>query len=81
MNALTQTEALALSEQSARDLNAIIERDAQAAAEARSRAAARILAGMKRLKPTAKGPSGRELLQQARYAPASGVVGLPGIGG
>ncbi len=67
MNALTQTEALALSEQSARELNVIIERDARAAAETRSRAAARILAGMKRLKPTTKGPSGRELLQQARY--------------
>ena len=67
MNALTQTEALALSEQSARELNAIIERDALAAADARSHAAASILAGMKRLKLSAKGPSGRELLQQARY--------------
>lgn len=67
MNALTQTEALALSEQSARELNAIIERDAHAAAEVRSHAAARILADMKRLKPSAKAPSGRELLQRARF--------------
>ena len=67
MNAHTQTEALALSEQSARELNVIIERDARAAAETRSRAATRILAGMKRLKSTTKEPSGRKLLQQARY--------------
>lgn len=67
MNALTQMEAHALSEQSARELNVIIERDARAAAEARSRAAARVLAGMKHLKPTAKEPGGRELLQQVRY--------------
>jgi hypothetical protein len=66
MSALTQTEALALSEQSAQELNAIIERDAQASAEARSRAAAGILAGMKRLKPKAKGPSGQKLLKQVR---------------
>ena len=67
MNALTKQEAIALSQQSARELDAIIERDARAAAEVRSQAATSILAGMKRLKPSAKSPSGRELLQQARF--------------
>jgi hypothetical protein len=67
MNATTRTEALALSNQSAAQLNAIIQRDAWAFADARSRAAARILSGMKRLTPTTKGSSGRQLLRQARY--------------
>ena len=67
MSAPTRTEALALSNQSAAQLNAIIQRDAWAFADARSRAAARILSGMKRLAPTTKGSSGQELLRQARY--------------
>jgi hypothetical protein len=67
MNAPTRTEALALSNLSVDQLNAIIHRDAWAFADARSRAATRILAGMKRFAPTTKGPSGQELLRQARY--------------
>ncbi len=67
MNALSKPEALALSEQSARELNAIIERDALAAAESRSRAAARILAGTNRQRRAVAGPTGQELLQQVRY--------------
>lgn len=68
MNALTKTEAHALSEQSTRVLNDIIERDAIAAAETRSRAAASILASMKWRKRTAKAPTARELLHQVRYS-------------
>ena len=67
MNALTQPEAIALSELSAHKLNNIIERDAQAAADVRSRAAANILAGMKKSNPSTCGRSGQELLQQVRY--------------
>ena len=67
MNALTQREALALSEQSAHKLNNIIERDAKAAADVRSRAAASILAGMKKSNASNFGRSGQELLQQVRY--------------
>ena len=67
MNALSKPEALALSEQSTRNLNAIIERDAQDAAASRSNAATRILADMKRLKPAVKGPTGKALLQQTRF--------------
>ena len=67
MNALTQLEALALSEQSPRELNNIIERDAKAAADVRSHAAASILAGMKKSNASNFGRSGQELLQQVRY--------------
>lgn len=67
MNALTQPEMLALSDQSKREFNAILDRNAEALAEQRSQAAARIRAGMRRLKSSAKGPSAKELLHQVRY--------------
>lgn len=67
MNASTQPEAVALADQSARELKGILARNAEALADQRSDAAARILASMKRLKPSADARSGKELLQQVRY--------------
>lgn len=67
MNALTQPEMLALSDQSKRAFNEILDRNAKELAEQRSQAAARIRAGMRRLKPSAKGLSAKELLHRVRY--------------
>ncbi len=67
MNALTQPEVLALADQSKREFNAILDRNAQALAEQRSQAATRIRAAMRRLKPSTKGRTAKELLHQVRY--------------
>ena len=67
MNASTQPEAVALAGQSARELKEILARNADALADQRSDAAARILASMKRLKPGVGATGGREILQQVRY--------------
>ncbi len=67
MNALTQPEMLALTEQSKRKFDEILDCNAQAWAEQRSEAAASIRADMRRLKPSAKGRSAKELLHQVRY--------------
>ena len=68
MNALTQPEMLALTDQSKRELNAILDRNAESLAEQRSEAAASIRADMRRLKPSVKGSTGKELLHQVRYS-------------
>lgn len=67
MNALTQPEVLALADQSKREFNEILDRNAEALAEQRSQAAARIRAGMRRLKSAAKGRTAKELLHQVRF--------------
>lgn len=67
MKALKQRDALALSERSARELNAILELDAHALSEIRSNAASRILADMPRLGDKAGSRNGRRLLAQVRY--------------
>jgi hypothetical protein len=67
MNALTQREALALSEQSARELDAILERNARAQADIRGSAASSILAAMNRAGTAGKTRGGRQLLEQVRY--------------
>lgn len=67
MNALTQPEVLALADQSKREFNEILDRNAEALAEQRSQAAARIRVGMRRLKPSAKGRTAKELLHQVRF--------------
>lgn len=67
MNALTQPEMLALTDQSKRKFDEILDRNALALAEQRSEAAASIRADMRRLKPSAKGRTAKELLLQARY--------------
>lgn len=67
MNALTQPEMLALTDQSKRELNAILDRNAEALAEQRSEVAASIRADMRRLKPSVKGRTAKELLHQVRY--------------
>lgn len=67
MNALTQPKVLALADQSKREFNAILDHNAEALADQRSHAAARIRAGMRRLKPSVKGRTVKELLHQVRY--------------
>lgn len=67
MNALTQPEVLALTGQSKREFNQILDRNAEVFAEQRSEAAASIRAGMRRLKLSAKGPTAKALLHQVRY--------------
>lgn len=67
MNALTQPEMLALTDQSKRKFDEILDRNALAWAEQRSEAAASIRADMRRLKPSAKGRTAKELLHQVRY--------------
>ena len=67
MNALTQPEMLALTDQSKRKFDEILDRNALAWAEQRSEAAASIRADMRRLKPSAKGGTAQELLHRARY--------------
>ena len=67
MNALTQPEMLALTDQSKREFNQILDRNAEALAAQRSEAAASIRADMRRLKPSVKGRTAKELLHQVRY--------------
>ena len=58
---------LALSDQSRQEFNAILDRNAEAFAEQRSEAAARIRAGMRRLRPSATRRTTKQLLHQVRY--------------
>lgn len=67
MNALTQPEMLALTDQSKRRFDEILDRNAQRWGEQRSEAAASIRADMRRLKPSIKGRTVKELLHQVRY--------------
>ena len=67
MNAPTQPEMLALTDQSKRKFDEILDRNALAWAEQRSEAAVSIRADMRRFKRSAKRRIGKELLHHVRY--------------
>ena len=67
MSAPIDPEFLSLTEHKMGEFNQILDRNAEALAGQRSQAATRSRAGMRGLKPSAKGRTAKELLHQVRY--------------